>query len=180
MRCRERRELLAWCLAALLFAGGSPAAHATSTGAPFADMVGVNTHLGGSRDALDPSVLQRLADAGVRFIRNDLTWSAVEQTVGVYDFAAMGYDDLVAAAEATALAGCTYYQTVPVAPSGPSSFERAWSAALGAADDVGVSVYSADRTSGVIRGTTAAEGASGSDAVLADRLSSAYDRRMGR
>jgi hypothetical protein len=102
---------------------------------------------------------------------------------------------------AAAVAGCTYYQVAPVAPSGPSTFDRAWSAALGAADDVGVSVSSADRTSGIIRGTTAADdvtirvftqadgsvrvefnvkGASGSDAVLADRLSSAYDRRMGR
>ncbi len=102
---------------------------------------------------------------------------------------------------AATVAGCTYYQTVPVAPSGPSAFDRCWNAALGAADDVGVAVSSADRTSGVIRGTAAADdvtirvftqadgrvrvefnvkGASGSDAVLADRLSSAYDRRMGR
>jgi hypothetical protein len=102
---------------------------------------------------------------------------------------------------AIAMAGCTYYQTVPVTPSGPSTFDRAWDAAMGAADDVGVKVYSADRTSGVIRGTTAADdvtirvytqadgrvrvefnvrGASGTDAVLADRLSNAYSRRMGR
>lgn len=102
---------------------------------------------------------------------------------------------------ATTVAGCTYYQTVPAAPSGPSTFDRAWSAALGAADDVGVSVSTADRTSGTIHGTTAGEavtirvftqadgrvrvefnvkGASGSDTVVAERLSSAYDRRMGR
>jgi len=102
---------------------------------------------------------------------------------------------------AATVAGCTYYQTVPVSPSGPSSFDRSWNAALAAADDVGVSVTSADRTSGVIHGTTASDdvtirvftqadgrvrvefnvqGVSGSDAVLADRLSSAYDRRMGR
>ena len=102
---------------------------------------------------------------------------------------------------ATTVAGCTYYQTVPAAPSGPSAFDRAWSAALGAADDVGVSVSTADRTSGTIYGTTRGEdvtirvltqadgrvrvefnvkGASGSDAVVAERLSSAYDRRMGR
>ena len=98
------------------------------------------------------------------------------------------------------VAGCTYYQTVPAAPSGPSAFDRAWNG-IGAADDVGVSVSIADRTSGTIHGTTGAEdvtirvftqadgrvrvefnikGASGSDAVSAERLSSAYDRRMGR
>lgn len=102
---------------------------------------------------------------------------------------------------ATMVAACTYYQTAPVPPSGPSTFERAWSAALGAADDVGVSVSTADRTSGTIYGTTGADdvtirvftqadgrvrvefnvkGPSGSDAVVAERLSSAYDRRMGR
>jgi hypothetical protein len=100
-----------------------------------------------------------------------------------------------------ALAGCTYYQTAPAAPSGPSAFDRSWNAALGAADDVGVAVSTADRTSGTIYGSTAADqvtirvltqadgrvrvefnvkGASGSDSVLAERLSSAYDRRMGR
>lgn len=100
-----------------------------------------------------------------------------------------------------ALAGCTYYQTVPVAPSGPSAFDRSWDAALGAADDVGVAVSTADRTSGTIYGTTATDtvtirvftqadgrvrvefnvrGVSGSDSVLANNLSSAYNRRMGR
>src|SRR5215468_11411462 len=58
---------------------------------------------------------------------------------------------------AAAIAGCTYYQTVPAAPSGPSVFDRAWSAALGAADDTGVSVSTADRTSGTIYGATAAD-----------------------
>jgi hypothetical protein len=102
---------------------------------------------------------------------------------------------------AALMAGCTYYQAVPAAPSGPSTFDRAWSAALGAADDVGVSVSSADQTSGVITGTTATDdvtirvftqadgrvrvefnvkGASGSDAVVANQLSTAYNRRMGR
>jgi hypothetical protein len=99
------------------------------------------------------------------------------------------------------LAGCTYYQTVPVTPSGPSAFDRSWDAALGAADDVGVAVSTADRTSGVIYGTTATDtvtirvftqadgrvrvefnvkGVSGSDSALANSLSSAYNRRMGR
>src|SRR4029450_4909125 len=55
---------------------------------------------------------------------------------------------------AATVAGCTYYQAVPVAPSGPGTFDRSWNAALGAADDLGVSVTSADRTSGFIYGTT--------------------------
>jgi outer membrane lipoprotein-sorting protein len=102
------------------------------------------------------------------------------------------------------LTGCTVYQPVvvaPSAPSGPSTFDRAWNAALGAADDAGVSVYSSDRTSGVIRGSQGSSdvtikvytqadgrvrvefnvtGPSGTDSVLADRLSTAYDRNMGR
>lgn len=96
------------------------------------------------------------------------------------------------------ISGCTYYQAAPAAPS---TFDRSWNAALGAADDVGVTVTAADRTSGVIRGTrgadqinmrvfTQADGRvrveinvqspSGADTVLAERLSSAYDRNMGR
>ena len=99
------------------------------------------------------------------------------------------------------LAGCTYYQVAPSPPSGPSTFDRSWNAALQAANDSGVSVYSADRTSGVISGTSGSEnvtirvftqadgrvrvefnvtGASGSDTVLANRISDAYDRNMGR
>ena len=97
--------------------------------------------------------------------------------------------------------GCTYYQPVAVAPGGSSSFDRAWNAALGAADDVGVSVYASDRASGLIQGTQGAsdvairvftqadgrvrvefnvKGPSGTDSVLAERLSAAYDRNMGR
>jgi len=102
---------------------------------------------------------------------------------------------------ATLTTGCTYYQTVPATPSGPSTFDRSWNAALAAADDVGVAVYSADRTSGVIRGNRGdadvtmrvftqadgrvrveinVKGPSGTDSVLGDRLSTAYDRNMGR
>jgi hypothetical protein len=84
----------------------------------------------------------------------------------------------------------------------PSKFDRAWDAARGAAADVGVYVTSADRASGVIRGTkddnevtisvwTQADGSvrveinaksprAGTDTVLAQSLSAAYDRRMGR
>jgi hypothetical protein len=98
-------------------------------------------------------------------------------------------------------AGCTYYQTAPAAPGGPSAFDRAWNAALGAAEDVGVAVQSADRTSGLIRASkdgsdvtmrvfTQADGRvrveidvkgpSGTDSVLAQQLSAAYNRNMGR
>ena len=97
--------------------------------------------------------------------------------------------------------GCTYYQTAPAGSGGPSVFDRSWNAALAAANDVGVAVQSADRTSGVIRGTQGAsdvtmrlltqadgrvrvemnvQGPSGTDKVLADQLSAAYNRNMGR
>ena len=102
---------------------------------------------------------------------------------------------------ATLMGGCTYYQVVPAPTGGASVFDRSWNAALGAAADAGVAVSSADRTSGVIRGTTPADdvtirvytqadgrvrvefnatGRSGTDAALAGRLSDAYERRMGR
>jgi hypothetical protein len=98
------------------------------------------------------------------------------------------------------LAGCTTYETPPPAPP-PSPFDRAWNAALGAAQDEGVRVTSADRGSGVIRGSRdqqevtinmqtqadgsvrvemSARGPKGADPGLADRISRAYDRRMGR
>ena len=97
------------------------------------------------------------------------------------------------------LGGCTTYETPPPPP--PSPFDRAWNAALGAAQDEGVRVTSADRVSGVIRGyrdqqevtinlqtqadgnvrvELGARGPKGSDPGLAGRISRAYDRRMGR
>jgi hypothetical protein len=97
------------------------------------------------------------------------------------------------------LAGCTVYEPVP-APA-PSTFERSWSAALGAAQDEGVRIASEDRVDGVIRGFRAdqevtinirtqadgnvrvemsSRGPKGSDPGLTARLSRAYDRRMGR
>jgi len=99
----------------------------------------------------------------------------------------------------TALAGCATYEPPPAAP--PSPFDRAWNAALGAAQDEAVRVTSADRGSGVIRGSRdqqevtinlqtqadgsvrieiSARGPKGSDPGLAGRISRAYDRRMGR
>ena len=98
------------------------------------------------------------------------------------------------------LGGCTTYETPPPSPP-PSPFDRAWNAALGAAQDEGVRVTSADRVSGVIRGyrdqqevtinlqtqadgnvrvELGARGPKGSDPGLAGRISRAYDRRMGR
>jgi hypothetical protein len=97
------------------------------------------------------------------------------------------------------LAACATYEPAPPPP--PSPFDRAWSAALGAAQDEGVRITSEDRANGVIRGSRdqqevtinlqtqadgnvrvemSARGPKGSDPGLAGRISRAYDRRMGR
>jgi len=55
---------------------------------------GVNIHFRG-----EPHDLDLIQQAGFRFIRMDLTWAAVEQTKGRYDFEKIGYDALTA--------GCT-------------------------------------------------------------------------
>lgn len=83
----------------------------------------------------------------------------------------------------------------------PNTFDRAWSAAIGAARDEGVQILSEDRASGTIIGSRgeqevtinvrsqadgsvrmefSARGPKGSDPGLAGRISRAYDRRMGR
>jgi hypothetical protein len=101
---------------------------------------------------------------------------------------------------AVTLAGCVYERPVYVSAP-PNKFDRSWDAALGAAEDVGVAMTSADRSTGIIRGTRNgvdvmiavrtqadasvrvefnAKGPAGQDAVLAERLSNAYERRMGR
>ena len=95
------------------------------------------------------------------------------------------------------LAGCVVYQPVPYS-SGPSTFEQAWQAAVGGAQDAGVQIASAEPSTGVIRGrkdggdvsivvARQADGSvrvqfdsAGTDPGLADRFSRAYDRRMGR
>jgi len=94
---------------------------------------------------------------------------------------------------AAALAGCVAYYPAP----GPSGFDRSWDAALGAATDVGVAISAADRGTGRIRGSRAghelsinlAAQADGgvrveitapTSAQLADQVSAAYNRRMGR
>src|SRR5262245_55647533 len=53
----------------------------------------------------------------------------------------------------TLLSGCTVYQPVPAYVPAPSTFDRAWSAAVGAAQDEGVRITSEDRVRGVISGS---------------------------
>jgi hypothetical protein len=104
---------------------------------------------------------------------------------------------------AALVAGCTYYEVAPgvYATSAPTSFDRSWSAAVGAFEDQGVRITSQDRSAGQVRGTrdgidvvgnvrTQADGSvrvefntSGNtarDPGLIDRISRAYDRLMGR
>ena len=97
--------------------------------------------------------------------------------------------------------GCVVYEPVPTPVPSPSAFDRAWSAAIGAAQDEGVRIASEDRARGVISGSRgeqdvtmnvqtqadgnvrvefSARGPKGSDPGLAGRISRAYDRRMGR
>jgi hypothetical protein len=99
------------------------------------------------------------------------------------------------------LSGCEVNEPVPTYVPTPSTFDRAWNAARGAAYDEGVSIIFEDRSNGVITGSRGdqdvtisvrtqadgsvrveltARGPQGSDQVLAERLSRAYDRRMGR
>ena len=91
------------------------------------------------------------------------------------------------------------YVAVPV--SAPANFDTSWQAARGAAYDEGVQVTSEDRSSGTLRGTkggsnvliSVAQQANGSVRVvfnvtgppsenpdLQNRLTRAYNRRMGR
>lgn len=103
---------------------------------------------------------------------------------------------------ALGLQGCTYYQTAPgvYAPT-PSTFERSWSAAVGALEDEGVRIASLDRAAGQASGSrgdigvmatvrTQADGSvrvefstsgnTASDPGLIDRITQRYNRRMGR
>ena len=106
-------------------------------------------------------------------------------------------------AAAAMLGSCAVYQTAPgvYAPVPPSAFERSWNAALGAFQDQGLTISSADRSSGMIRGhrgsteltanlRTQADGSvrvqfntvggSAQDPQLIDRVSRSFDVRMGR
>ena len=98
------------------------------------------------------------------------------------------------------LGGCVVYEPYP-GYYVTSNFDRAWNAALGGAQDVGVQVASSERENGLIRGAKDdirvlisvvrqadgsvrvqfdAKGPTQNDPGLADRFSQAYDRRMGR
>ena len=109
----------------------------------------------------------------------------------------------IAVAAAFVLQGC-YYPTAPVpAPrSMQERFEQSWQAARGAASDVGVRITQEDRPSGTLRGEQGSSnvsitvipqadqtiqvgfsvtgGTSSQDENLRQRLTSAYQRRMGR
>jgi hypothetical protein len=98
--------------------------------------------------------------------------------------------------------GCVVYEPVYVPSSSySSSYDRVWNSALGAAEDAGVRITSADRTAGTIRGVTSSsevtilvisqadgktrvefssKGPKGADAGLNDRFTDFYNRRMGR
>jgi hypothetical protein len=99
------------------------------------------------------------------------------------------------------LSGCAVSEPVPVNVPAPSTFDRAWSAAIGAAQDEGIRITSEDRSNGIITGNRgdqdvridvrtqadgnvrvefSAKGPKGSDPGLAGRISRSYDRRMGR
>jgi hypothetical protein len=101
------------------------------------------------------------------------------------------------------LAGCTYYEVAPgVYASAPvSTFDRSWAAARNAFQEQGVRINQEDRSTGTLRGDrngiqvvalvqTQADGsvrvqfntvgATSVDPQLIERISSSYDRLMGR
>jgi hypothetical protein len=95
---------------------------------------------------------------------------------------------------------CVVYEPHPAYYNSASTYDRAWSAALGALQDSGVTVTSTDASTGVIRGSKEGMDVSVSvvrqadgrtkvqfdsrnsqrDPALASRFSEAYERRMGR
>jgi len=111
---------------------------------------------------------------------------------------------IVLSAAIAGLAGCVVYEPYPYgyAPQPvASTFDRAWSAALGAVQDQGVQITNQDRSSGVIDGrrggvtvktrlVTQADGRVriefntggnlAEDPNLSDRIARSYEARMGR
>ncbi len=100
------------------------------------------------------------------------------------------------------LGGCVYYPTAPYpapAPYAPSTFDRAYDAALGAIGDQGLRITAQDRASGNIVGMSGTVSVTASvrpqgdgstrvefntsgpaDAGLSQRVLAAYNARMGR
>lgn len=99
-----------------------------------------------------------------------------------------------------ALPGCVYYPA-PYGYAVPASVDRSWEAAVGALADNGLAITSQDRDAGVVSGRRGgidvianvrsqadgsvrveftARGNVNEDPGLVDRVSAAYDRRMGR
>ena len=99
------------------------------------------------------------------------------------------------------LAGCVVYEPVPYTTTRPASFDRSWNAALDAAQDVGITIATADRASGRIYGRRAgadvfiavlpqadgslhiqfdAKNLGPQDQTLNERFTAAYNRRTGR
>lgn len=109
---------------------------------------------------------------------------------------------LALAVLAAAGAGCVAYPVAVVpAPAPADKFDRVWDSALRAADDVGIQVTGAEKSSGYISGAKGAiaaqifvlrqadgavrvqldlKGPLDQDPGLADRFSRAYERYMGR
>jgi hypothetical protein len=112
----------------------------------------------------------------------------------------------IVAVTAALLGGCGSYDAEPrtyvsAPPSAMASLDRSWSAAVGALGDQGVKITYEDRDAGVIQGSRDGigvvarvralpngsvrvefntSGATKRDPGLIDRISHAYDARMGR
>lgn len=105
-----------------------------------------------------------------------------------------------AAAAFVTLPGCVYYPT-PYGYAVPASFDRSWDAAVGALADNGLAIVAQNRDAGTVTGRRGgidvianvrsqsdgsvrveftARGSVNEDPGLVDRVSAAYDRRMGR
>jgi hypothetical protein len=97
---------------------------------------------------------------------------------------------------ALGLAGCVAYEAVPADP-----MQRPWQSAIGAIQDAGLHLVTADQATGTIRGARGsvegiivvrmrndgrvgveirASDPAGQDPGLVQRLTDAYNRRMGR
>ena len=99
-----------------------------------------------------------------------------------------------------ALPGCVYYPA-SYGYAVPASFDRSWDAAVGALADNGLAIVAQNRDAGTVTGRRGgidvianvrsqsdgsvrveftARGSVNEDPGLVDRVSAAYDRRMGR